>query len=67
MHVFAQTLQLVKVLIVFAPAIFPVIAFFIQLRKANPFCWFWLVGSVIISIGIVLTFRHYGFEKFQNL
>ena len=60
-------MQIIKVFIVICPAIFPEIAFYFQWKKGNPFCWFWLVGGLIMALGLVLTIRAYGWEKFQNL
>jgi hypothetical protein len=59
--------QIIKILIVIGPAIFPNIAFFIQRKKGNPYCWFWLAGGVMMALGLILTIRHYGLEKLKNL
>ncbi len=59
--------KIIKVLIVVMPAIVPNIAFFLQYKKGNPYCWFWLAGGVIMAIGLILTIQHYGLEKLQDL
>jgi hypothetical protein len=53
-----------RVVIVFMPGIVPLIAFFIELKRGNPFCWFWLVGGLIMASGLLLSIRHYGWEGF---
>jgi hypothetical protein len=60
-------MQIVKAMIVVLPAIFPNIAFFFQLRKGNPYCWFWLAGGLVMASGLALTLKHYGLEKLQDL
>jgi hypothetical protein len=57
-------LAALRVVIVFMPGIVPLVAFFIELKRGNPFCWFWLAGGLIMASGLLLSIRHYGWEGF---
>jgi len=64
MNVISLFLAALRVVIVFMPGIVPLIAFFIELRRGNPFCWFWLVGGLIMASGLLLSIKHYGWDGF---
>jgi len=64
MTVFNLFLTALRVVIVFMPGIVPLIAFFIERKRDNPFCWFWLVGGLIMAGGLSLSIRHYGWQEF---
>jgi hypothetical protein len=48
-------LWIVKVLFCILPGIIPDIAFYIQWKAGNPFCWLWLAGGICMGLAVGLT------------
>lgn len=64
MTVVSMFLAARRAVIVFMPGIVPLIAFFIELRRGNPYCWFWLIGGLVMATGLLLSIKHPGWHGF---